>query len=75
MSLLIAAHFLKSWNQTGHSHPHFSVNWSLRSSTVCCILQLMVLLDGRMSSSAIAWVFLYFTILYASKALLGIDVF
>jgi hypothetical protein len=47
MSLLIAAYFLKLWNQTGHSHSHFSIDWSLRFSavtvllflTVCCQLQ------------------------------------
>jgi hypothetical protein len=52
MSLLIAAHFLKSWNQTEHIHPHFSINWSLRSSAMCCILWLILLLDkGTFESS------------------------
>jgi hypothetical protein len=52
MSLLIAAHFLKSWDQTRNSHPHFSINWSLRSSAMCRILRLMVLFDkGTFESS------------------------
>jgi hypothetical protein len=45
MSLLIAAHFLKSWNQTEHSHPNFPIDYSLRSTAMCCILRLKVLLD------------------------------
>jgi hypothetical protein len=45
MSLLIAAHFLKSWNQTGNSYTHVLINWSLRSSAMCCVLRPMMLLE------------------------------
>jgi hypothetical protein len=31
MSLLIAAHFRNSWNQTGHSHPHFLFHIDFRA--------------------------------------------
>jgi hypothetical protein len=54
MSLLIAAQFLKSWNQIGNSHLYFLINWSLMSSAMCYILRLMVLLDKGIFS-AIVW--------------------
>jgi hypothetical protein len=52
MSLLIAAHFLKSWNQMDTATLIFQLIDHWGSSTMCCILQLIVLLDkGTFESS------------------------
>jgi hypothetical protein len=81
MSLLIAAHFLKSWNQTGHSQPRFIIEvlrcallvllgkGTFQSSFPADSPTIMFTIStaaGRMSSSAIVWGFLHFVILGAT---------